>query len=55
MPRLFSASPISVMTASCDYAFSKHFRNIHIITQYGFINAGKLQSVGQIMLGLEPE
>jgi alkylation response protein AidB-like acyl-CoA dehydrogenase len=38
-----------------EYAFSKHFRDIHVITQHGFINASKLESVGQIMLGLEPE
>ncbi|MGX2041206.1 acyl-CoA dehydrogenase family protein [Methylocaldum sp. MU1018] len=38
-----------------EYAFSKHFRDVHVITQHGFINAGKLQAVGQIMLGLEPE
>ncbi|MBP1149672.1 MULTISPECIES: acyl-CoA dehydrogenase family protein [unclassified Methylocaldum] len=38
-----------------EYEFSKHFRDIHVITQHGFINAGKLEAVGQIMLGLEPE
>ncbi|BBA36951.1 hydroxylase [Methylocaldum marinum] len=38
-----------------EYAFSKHFRDIHVITQHGFINAAKLEPVGQIMLGLEPD
>ena len=38
-----------------EYAFAKHFRDIHVITQHGFISASKLESVGQIMLGLEPE
>jgi alkylation response protein AidB-like acyl-CoA dehydrogenase len=38
-----------------EYAFSRHFRDIHVITQHGFINAGKLEAVGQIMLGLESE
>jgi len=38
-----------------EFAFAKHFRDIHVITQHGFINASKLESVGQIMLGLEPE
>ena len=38
-----------------EYGFAKHFRDIHVITQHGFINASKLESVGQIMLGLEPE
>lgn len=35
--------------------FSKHFRDIHVITQHGFINSAKLQPVGQIMLGLAPD
>jgi alkylation response protein AidB-like acyl-CoA dehydrogenase len=38
-----------------EYAFSRHFRDIHVITQHGFINAAKLEPVGQIMLGLEPD
>jgi alkylation response protein AidB-like acyl-CoA dehydrogenase len=38
-----------------EFAFSRHFRDVHVITQHGFINASKLESVGQIMLGLEPE
>lgn len=38
-----------------EYPFARHFRDIHVITQHGFINASKLESVGQIMLGLEPE
>jgi len=35
--------------------FERHFRDIHVITQHGFTNASKLESVGQILLGLEPE
>jgi len=35
--------------------FSKHFRDVHVITQHGFVNASKLESVGQIRLGLSPE
>lgn len=38
-----------------EYGFSRHFRDIHVITQHGFINSAKLQPVGQIMLGLEPD
>ena len=38
-----------------EYGFEKHFRDIHCITQHGFINSAKLESVGQIMLGLPPE
>ena len=38
-----------------EYRFQKHFRDVHVITQHGFTNMTKLESVGQIMLGLEPE
>ena len=38
-----------------EYRFQKHFRDVHTITQHGFINMAKLESVGQVMLGLEPE
>jgi indole-3-acetate monooxygenase len=38
-----------------EHGFARHFRDIHVITQHGFINAAKLPSVGQIMLGLEPD
>lgn len=35
--------------------FSGYFRDAHVITQHGVVNAAKLESVGRIMLGLEPE
>ncbi|MBU6526993.1 acyl-CoA dehydrogenase family protein [Methylocystis sp. MJC1] len=38
-----------------EFGFARHFRDIHVITQHGFINAAKLQPVGQIMLGLAPD
>ncbi|MEK4031555.1 acyl-CoA dehydrogenase family protein [Methylocystis sp. IM3] len=38
-----------------EYSFSRHFRDIHVITQHGFINSAKLLPVGQIMLGLAPD
>ncbi len=38
-----------------EYPFTKHFRDIHVITQHAFINTSKLESVGQIMLGMDPE
>lgn len=38
-----------------DSRLSQHFRDIHVITQHGFINAARLQSAGQIMLGLAPD
>jgi alkylation response protein AidB-like acyl-CoA dehydrogenase len=37
------------------YSFQRHFRDVHVITQHGFTNMAKLESVGQVMLGLEPE
>jgi indole-3-acetate monooxygenase len=36
-------------------SFSGYFRDMHVITQHGVINAAKLEPVGRIMLGLEPE
>ncbi|MDD2759681.1 MAG: hypothetical protein PHH11_05260 [Methylomonas sp.] len=38
-----------------EYQFAQHFRDVHVIAQHGFINAAKLESVGQILLGVEPE
>lgn len=35
--------------------FQKHFRDVHVITQHGFANASKYESIGQWMLGLDPE
>jgi len=35
--------------------FSRHFRDVHVITQHGFVNASKFESVGQILLGIAPE
>jgi alkylation response protein AidB-like acyl-CoA dehydrogenase len=35
--------------------FSGYFRDIHVITQHGVVNASKLEQAGRIMLGLEPE
>jgi len=38
-----------------EYRFERYFRDIHVITQHGFTNAAKLESVGQILLGQEPD
>lgn len=38
-----------------EYPFERHFRDIHVITQHGFLSASKLESIGQILLGLDPE
>ena len=37
------------------YRFQRHFRDVRVITQHGFTNTAKLESVGKIMLGLQPE
>ncbi|MEF3074181.1 acyl-CoA dehydrogenase family protein [Methylobacter sp. Wu1] len=36
-----------------EYPFERYLRDIHVIAQHGFTNANKLESVGQIMLGLD--
>ncbi|MGJ0490621.1 acyl-CoA dehydrogenase family protein [Methylobacter sp.] len=38
-----------------EYSFERHFRDVHVITQHGFLSASKLESIGQILLGLDPE
>ncbi len=35
--------------------FQKHFRDVHVITQHAFVAEARLEAVGQIMLGLEPD
>lgn len=35
--------------------FQKHFRDAHVVTQHAYVSAARLESVGQIMLGLEPD
>lgn len=35
--------------------FQKYFRDIHVITQHAFVCESRLESVGQIMMNLEPE
>ncbi len=38
-----------------EYNFQKYFRNVHVNTQHAFICQSRYESVGQAMLGLEPE
>jgi len=38
-----------------EYAFEKHFRDIHVITQHAFVSASRYEAVGQIKMGLEPD
>jgi indole-3-acetate monooxygenase len=69
--RCQSASSIAALTAaevvdlvhSCigtagireDQRFQKYFRDVHVITQHAFLSETRLESVGQIMFGLEPD
>jgi len=38
-----------------EHRFQKHFRDAHVVTQHAFVSATRLEAVGQIMLGLEPD
>jgi alkylation response protein AidB-like acyl-CoA dehydrogenase len=35
--------------------FQRHFRDAHVITQHALIAESRLEAVGQIMFGLEPD
>lgn len=35
--------------------FERHFRDIHVITQHAFVSEARLEAVGQILLGMEPD
>lgn len=35
--------------------FQRHFRDVHTITQHGFVSASRYESVGQLMLGLDSD
>jgi alkylation response protein AidB-like acyl-CoA dehydrogenase len=35
--------------------FQRHFRDVHVLTQHAFISPSRLEAVGQILLGLEPD
>lgn len=36
-------------------SFQRHFRDIHVITQHAFVSESRLEAVGQVRLGLEPD
>ncbi len=38
-----------------EYHFEKYFRDVHVLTQHAFASASRLESVGQILMGLQPE
>lgn len=35
--------------------FERHFRDVHVVTQHAFVSEARLEAVGQIRLGLEPD
>ena len=35
--------------------FERHFRDVHVITQHAFLSEARLEAVGQVMFGLEPD
>jgi alkylation response protein AidB-like acyl-CoA dehydrogenase len=39
----------------CEYAFQRHFRDVHVLTQHAFVCASRYESVGRLLLGLDPE
>lgn len=38
-----------------DFAFARHFRDVHTITQHALCSAARFESMGQVMLGLETD
>jgi len=36
-------------------SFQRHFRDIHVITQHAYVSESRLEAVGQVRLGLEPD
>jgi alkylation response protein AidB-like acyl-CoA dehydrogenase len=37
-----------------DQAFQRHFRDVHVITQHAFVSESRMEAVGQIRFGLDP-
>ena len=37
-----------------DYAFQRHFRDVHVITQHAYICESRMEAVGQVRFGLDP-
>ena len=35
--------------------FQRYFRDVHVITQHAFVSPSRFESVGQVMLGVEPD
>jgi len=39
----------------CEQPFQRHFRDAHVLTQHAYISPSRYESVGRLMLGLDPE
>ena len=37
-----------------DQAFQRHFRDVHVITQHAFVCESRMEAVGQVRFGLDP-
>ena len=37
-----------------DQVFQRHFRDVHVVTQHAFVSESRMEAVGQISFGLEP-
>ncbi len=37
-----------------DHVFQRHFRDVHVITQHAYVGESRMEAVGQISFGLEP-
>jgi alkylation response protein AidB-like acyl-CoA dehydrogenase len=37
------------------HPFERHFRDAHVLTQHAYVSATRYESVGRLMLGLDPE
>jgi alkylation response protein AidB-like acyl-CoA dehydrogenase len=37
-----------------DQTFQRHFRDVHVITQHAFVCESRMEAVGQVRLGLDP-
>ena len=37
-----------------DQAFQRHFRDVHVITQHAFVSESRMEAVGRVRFGLDP-
>jgi indole-3-acetate monooxygenase len=37
-----------------DHAFERHFRDVHVITQHAYVCESRMEAVGQVRFGLDP-